>query len=284
VSPADEELEEPNPHDELIELTRAVQDQLRWQRERGGRGVMGTLPARSVAKAGARPVAAKPAAAPSGSPPWPAAAPVSAPARVTTPTVSVTTFGAGGLQLIRDELGDCTRCKLAGGRQQIVFGVGSPDAPLMFVGEAPGAEEDRTGEPFVGAAGQLLTKMIEAMGFAREQVYIANITKCRPPGNRNPEPDEIASCEPFLKKQIAAIRPRVLVCLGKFAAQTLLATDAPISRLRGGWTSYEGIPLMPTFHPAFLLRNPSSKKEVWSDLQQVMGKLRELGLLPQKKS
>jgi uracil-DNA glycosylase family 4 len=183
------------------------------------------------------------------------------------------------LSLVRDELGECTRCKLAGmGRKNIVFGVGSPDAPLVFVGEAPGAEEDRTGEPFVGAAGQLLTKMIQAMGLERGDVYICNILKCRPPGNRNPEPDEVAQCEPFLKAQLAAIRPRLIVCLGKFAAQCLLRSDAPISRLRGQWKSYEGIPLMPTFHPAYLLRNPSSKREVWADLQLVMAEMDRLGL------
>jgi DNA polymerase len=186
--------------------------------------------------------------------------------------------GASRLAMVREELGDCTRCKLSGGRRNIVFGVGNPDAALVFVGEAPGADEDRTGEPFVGAAGQLLTKMIEAMGLDRKDVYICNIIKCRPPGNRNPEPDEIAACEPFLKSQLAGIRPRMIVCLGKFAAQTLLRSDAPISRLRGQWTAYEGIPLMPTFHPAFLLRNPAAKREVWADLQLVMGELDRLNI------
>ena len=188
------------------------------------------------------------------------------------------------LQMIRDELGDCTRCKLHDKRTNIVYGVGNADAPLVFVGEAPGADEDRTGEPFVGAAGQLLTKMIEAMGLGREDVYICNILKCRPPGNRNPEPDEIAECEPFLKKQLAAIRPRMIVALGKFAAQCLLRSDAPISRLRGSWKEYEGIPLMPTYHPAFLLRTPSAKREVWADLQEVMRELDRLGIARPKKS
>ena len=188
-------------------------------------------------------------------------------------------IGKVGLDLIRADLGDCTRCKLAGmGRKNIVYGVGNPEAALVFVGEAPGAEEDRTGEPFVGAAGLLLTKMIGAMGFSRDDVYICNILKCRPPGNRNPEPDEVEQCEPFLKRQLAAIRPRMIVCLGKFAAQCLLRSDAPISKLRGQFKSYEGIPLMPTFHPAYLLRNPSSKREVWADLQLVMAKLDELGI------
>lgn len=231
--------------DELLRLTRQVKEHLAWL-DRGG--VAGVPIARATASS--------PARAPEGK--------------------------SEGLHLalpqIREELGDCTRCKLSGGRKNIVFGVGNPDAALVFVGEAPGAEEDKTGEPFVGAAGQLLTKMIEAMGLGREDVYICNIIKCRPPGNRNPEPDEIAACEPFLKRQLAAIRPRMIVCLGKFAAQCLLRSDAPISRLRGQWKAYEGIPLMPTFHPAFLLRNPSSKREVWMDLQQVMARFDELGL------
>jgi DNA polymerase len=185
---------------------------------------------------------------------------------------------AKALAVVRDDLGDCQRCKLSPLRKNIVFGVGSPDAPLVFVGEAPGGDEDRTGEPFVGAAGQLLTKMIIAMGLPREEVYICNILKCRPPGNRNPEPDEIEQCEPFLKKQLAAIRPRMIVALGKFAAQCLLRSDAPISRLRGRFQTYEGIPLMPTFHPAFLLRNPDAKREVWADLKLVMAELDRLGI------
>jgi len=172
----------------------------------------------------------------------------------------------------------CTKCPLAATRTNVVFGVGDPHADLMFVGEGPGEQEDLRGEPFVGRAGQLLTKMIEAMGYRREEVYIANVVKCRPPGNRNPEPDEIAACEPFLKRQLGAIRPRMIVCLGKFAAQCLLRSEAPISKLRGRFQSYEGIPLMPTFHPAFLLRNPSSKREVWSDLQLVRAELDRLGI------
>jgi uracil-DNA glycosylase family 4 len=188
--------------------------------------------------------------------------------------------GAVGLQLTREELGDCQRCRLKDGRQQIVFGVGNPDAELVFVGEGPGADEDRTGEPFVGAAGQLLTKMIEAMGFRREDVYICNVIKCRPPGNRNPEPDEVAACEPFLKKQLAALRPRMIVTLGKFAAHCLLRIDTPITRLRGNFKSYEGVQLMPTYHPAFLLRDPSRKREAWSDLQSVVSALRRMGVEP----
>ena len=175
------------------------------------------------------------------------------------------------LTLVKEEIGpDCTRCKLHTlGRRQIVFGVGNPNAGLMFVGEAPGEEEDKQGEPFVGRAGQLLTKIIESIGLTREQVYIANVIKCRPPGNRNPEPDEVESCEPFLFRQIDAIKPKVIVALGKFAAQSLLKTTEPITRLRGREYKYRGATLIPTFHPAYLLRNPSSKREVWEDMKKV---------------
>jgi uracil-DNA glycosylase len=172
---------------------------------------------------------------------------------------------------IKTEIGpDCTRCKLGTlGRRQVVFGVGNPKAQLMFVGEAPGEDEDKQGEPFVGRAGQLLTKIIEAMGLTRDQVYIANVIKCRPPGNRNPEPDEVAECEPFLFRQIETIQPKVIVPLGKFAAQSLLKTTDPITRLRGREFQYRGTTLIPTFHPAYLLRNPSAKREVWEDMKKV---------------
>jgi len=172
---------------------------------------------------------------------------------------------------IREDLGDCTRCKLHGlGRQKIVFGVGSPDADLMFVGEAPGADEDRQGEPFVGRAGQLLTKIIETMfDLRRQDVYIANLIKCRPPGNRNPEPDEVEQCEPFLSRQIDTIRPKVIVALGKFAAQSLLRTTDPIKELRGREYPYRDGILVPTYHPAYLLRQPSAKKYVWADMKRV---------------
>jgi DNA polymerase len=174
------------------------------------------------------------------------------------------------LAAIRTDIGDCTRCKLHTlGRKQIVFGVGNPQADLMFVGEAPGADEDDQGIPFVGRAGQLLTKIIEAIDLRRDDVYIANIIKCRPPQNRNPEPDEVASCEPFLFRQVDVIEPKVIVALGKYAAQTLLRTDSPISRLRGRVFDYRGAKLIPTFHPAYLLRNPSSKREVWEDMKLV---------------
>jgi DNA polymerase len=178
---------------------------------------------------------------------------------------------ADALIAIREDIGDCVRCKLhAQGRKQIVFGVGNPSAELMFVGEAPGADEDEQGVPFVGRAGQLLTKMIEAMGFSRDEVYIANVLKCRPPGNRNPEPDEVALCEPFLFRQIDAIQPTVIIALGKFAAHTLLKTQDPISRLRGRVYEYRGRKLIPTFHPSFLLRSPGYKREAWQDLQTAL--------------
>jgi DNA polymerase len=162
------------------------------------------------------------------------------------------------------------------GRTQVVFGVGNPNAKLMFVGEAPGADEDRQGEPFVGAAGQLLTKIIEAMGLSRGDVYIANVIKCRPPGNRNPEPVEVATCKPFLLQQIDIIRPKVIVALGTFAAHALLETDTPISRLRGRVQPFRGgIKLVPTFHPAFLLRSPERKRDVWEDMKKVRALLAE---------
>lgn len=178
------------------------------------------------------------------------------------------------LAAIREDLGECSRCKLhLQGRTQIVFGVGNPSAEVMFVGEAPGADEDIQGEPFVGRAGQLLTKMIEAMGFRRDEVYIANVLKCRPPGNRNPEPDEIAQCEPFLFRQIASIQPKVIIALGAFAARTLLKTQDPISRLRGRVYDYRGAQLIPTFHPSFLLRSPGYKREAWDDLKKALALL-----------
>lgn len=181
------------------------------------------------------------------------------------------------LALLRDEIGPlCTRCKLAGlGRRQVVFGVGNPHAELMFVGEAPGADEDIQGEPFVGRAGQLLTKMIEAMGYTRESVYIANVVKCRPPANRTPEPDEVAACEPFLLRQIDIIQPKVVVGLGSSAARALLRTDTPISRLRGQVFPLRAAKFVPTFHPAYLLRSPDKKRDAWEDLKKVMALLRE---------
>ena len=181
---------------------------------------------------------------------------------------------AEALAATRAEIGDCTRCKLHTlGRKQIVFGVGDPTADLMFVGEAPGADEDSQGIPFVGRAGQLLTKMIEAMGYRRDEVYIANVIKCRPPENRNPDPDEVETCEPFLFQQIAAIQPKVIVALGSFAAKTLLKTQSPISRLRGREYEYHGAKLVPTFHPSYLLRSPGQKREAWEDLKRALNLL-----------
>ena len=182
--------------------------------------------------------------------------------------------GAGKTSLtltgVREELGECTRCPLHRTRRNLVFGEGSAGAKLVFVGEAPGEEEDNQGRPFVGRAGQLLTKIIDAMGLKREEVYICNILKCRPPGNRNPKEDEIATCEPFLLKQLEAINPEIICALGTFAAKTLLRTESPISAIRGKFHDYHGRKLMPTYHPAYLLRNPDAKKLVWDDVQKIM--------------
>ena len=179
------------------------------------------------------------------------------------------------LEAVRGDLGECTRCKLHGGRTNLVFGVGSPAADLVFVGEAPGRDEDRQGIPFVGRAGQLLTRIIAAIGLSRDEVYIANVIKCRPPNNRNPEPDEVATCEPFLFRQLDVIRPRVVVALGGFAIRTLLETDEAVSRLRGRVFDYRGAKLVPTFHPAFLLRSPERKRDVWEDMKRVRALLAE---------
>ena len=213
----------------------------------------------------------------------PAAATGAAMADVTPQVVAPTAVGgeAGGadtLPALRAVLGDCQRCKLAGHRKTLVFGVGNPSARLVFVGEGPGADEDVQGEPFVGRAGQLLTEIItKGMGLRREDVYICNVVKCRPPGNRNPEPDEVAACEPFLHRQIELVAPEVIVALGKFAVQCLLQSKTPISQLRGHWATYRGVRLMPTFHPAYLLRNPAEKRVVWEDIKLVMG---ALGIAP----
>jgi uracil-DNA glycosylase len=235
-------------------LLRDLRAHLAWQRDASGAELMGMH---------VRPQA-------------PSAAPVAVPgtsadAGVLPPLAKG--VGRRTLDEIRRELGDCRRCKLCSGRKQIVFGSGNPKARLVFVGEGPGAEEDAQGLPFVGAAGQLLTKMVLAMGLTRDAVYICNVVKCRPPGNRNPEPDEIAACEPFLRAQLESIGPEVVVALGKFAAQTLLRDATPITRLRGQWRTYQGMKLMPTFHPAYLLRNPAEKKPCWEDLKAVMAVL-----------
>jgi uracil-DNA glycosylase len=244
--------------------TRAqLAEHLRMARELGVEGVSRD-PAWRTRAADAAPAAPESPAAPAVE----ASDPGGVPSRETLP-------------MIREEIGDCTRCKLhALGRRQIVFGVGSPSADLMFIGEAPGADEDVQGIPFVGRAGQLLTKIIEAIGLTRDQVYIANIIKCRPPENRNPEPDEVATCEPFVFRQVQTIRPKVIVALGTFAAQALLRTKDPISRLRGNVFNYGDAKLIPTFHPAFLLRSPERKRDVWDDMKKVRSLLQADGPEP----
>jgi uracil-DNA glycosylase len=180
---------------------------------------------------------------------------------------------ASGLDAIRAELGDCQRCKLSPLRTNIVFGSGNPKAELVFVGEAPGFDEDVQGLPFVGRAGQLLTKIIESIDIKREDVYICNVLKCRPPENRNPEPDEVLACNPFLKKQLASIRPKIVCCLGTFAAQTVMQTASSISKLRGRFHDIDGMRVIATFHPAYLLRSPDKKREVWEDMKQIRAEL-----------
>ncbi len=234
------------------DILEQVKRHLLWQAESGLGTVLGTDPQQAKA-------------------PCMAAKTVESPREQQRPAVAQ----RQKLSEIREQMGDCRRCKLCEGRSNIVFGYGNPEASLMFVGEGPGEQEDLQGLPFVGAAGQLLTKMIEAMKFTRESVYICNVVKCRPPNNRNPETDEIAACDPFLKAQVASVRPQVIVGLGKFAVQTLLQDTTPITRLRGQWRDYQGIALMPTFHPAYLLRNPNDKRLAWMDLQAVMKKLTE---------
>jgi uracil-DNA glycosylase len=228
--------------------------------------------------------------------PWPKSTlksaltpPIAAPAKSLAPPSSSgpSLFDAANklstetLLQIRDDLGECTRCKLNSTRNKIVFGDGNPKAQLVFVGEGPGADEDAQGLPFVGRAGKLLTQMIEAMGLERRDVYICNVVKCRPPGNRQPEPDEVASCSPFLFRQLDSIKPKVIVCLGATAFQTLLQTNRSISHYRGQWLDYRGYKMLPTYHPAYLLRNPAAKADVWKDLQKVMA---ELGLEIKKKA
>jgi uracil-DNA glycosylase family 4 len=209
--------------------------------------------------------------------PWPppSAGPASVPPAVAVASAeraaSVSLDHEAGLLAIREEMGDCRRCRLAGGRKTIVFGQGNPHAELMFVGEGPGADEDEQGLAFVGRAGQLLTDIIEkGMKMKRSEVWIGNVVKCRPPQNRNPEPDEVLACQPFLERQIEAIRPRVIVGLGKFGGQWLLKTAEPISRIRGRVGDYRGIQVVPTWHPAYLLRNAAAKKDVWEDMKTVL--------------
>ena len=185
--------------------------------------------------------------------------------------------GSSDWELLSAEAHECTKCRLAGTRTNVVFGVGNPNADLMFIGEAPGRDEDEKGEPFVGRAGQLLTDIIKAMKLSRDQVYIANVIKCRPPENRNPEPDELDACRPFIRRQVEIIKPKVIVTLGRFGLQSLTEKSYSISAVRGQWLEYDGIKLMPTYHPAYLLRTPAAKKDVWADMKKVMA---ELGIAP----
>jgi uracil-DNA glycosylase family 4 len=262
---------------EVAEAVAELRRHLAWLKDAGVREVPDAPPAPAPAREPPR-AAAAPAVPPvsrvqGGSEATPARAAGGPPPGAPRYGPADKGCGSDGLLAVRGELGECSRCKLGATRTTLVFGVGSPGAELVFVGEGPGEDEDRQGEPFVGRAGQLLTKMIEAMGYRRDEVYIANVVKCRPPGNRNPEPDEIEACEPFLRAQLEAIGPKVVVALGKFAAQTLLRDTSPISRLRGRWFRYGGVRLMPTFHPAYLLRSPHEKARAWEDLQLVMKEL-----------
>jgi DNA polymerase len=255
-------------------LLDSVRDYLEQLAEEGLEGLPATAPTRAAAPKAAVPAASVPArdgvssrdaAAGAASPPRPASAPIEMLSRY--PGLEKTAT----LEELRAFIGDCQRCKLAPLRTHLVFGVGNPEADLMFVGEAPGADEDARGEPFVGRAGQLLTDIIErGMGLRRSDVYICNVIKCRPPDNRNPEADEVAACEPFLMRQIDLVQPRAIVALGTFAVQALLKVKTPISRLRGNWHQVRGVKLMPTFHPAYLLRSPGEKRWVWQDIQEVM--------------
>lgn len=254
-------MDSPSPHDELLDLARALRAQLARHVAAGAWAAPGGQTARPVIL---------PYETPVGEPPL----------EVFDDDAPATRSGRVTLQMIREDVGECTRCKLAKTRTSIVFGVGDPAAPLMFVGEAPGEQEDRRGEPFVGPAGELLDKMIEAMGWSRQSVYINNIVMCRPPGNRNPEADEVAQCKPFLDARIRSVAPRIIVALGRPAANTLLGRDAPISTLRGKFHDRNGVKVMPTFHPAYLLREPDRKRDAWSDLKLVMAELARLGITP----
>jgi DNA polymerase len=257
-------LDDPT-HSALRAVLRGLRAHLEWQRACGATG----MPLRSAAPP--PPVVVRPAGA---TPVKPAAVAAPRPARTADLFADPGLRQAGSLGALREHIGDCQRCKLAGGRTNLVFGVGNPDAALMFVGEGPGRDEDLQGEPFVGRAGQLLTEIItKGMKLRRQDVYIANVVKCRPPDNRNPEPDEISACMPFLARQIDLVGPRVIVALGTFAAQMLLDVKTPITRMRGVWHDYRGVKVMPTFHPAYLLRNPGDKRLVWADIKLVMAEL-----------
>jgi len=238
---------------ELHRLSANLREFVEYQRRLGLQWLEGTLPPPPTAPV--LPVTARPVAP---------TAPSEAPRTLT-------------LTEIRQEMGDCRRCKLWKTRTHLVFGTGNPQARLMFIGEAPGAEEDQQGEPFVGAAGQLLNRLLERLGLKRAEVYITNVAKCRPPNNRNPDAEEIAACRPFLVQQIQAVRPRVIVTLGAVATHALLAAKASLNRLRGQWQQFQDIPVMPTFHPSYLLRVPQDRIKTWDDMQKVLARLRNEG-------
>jgi DNA polymerase len=248
---------------ELRELTLALRAHVEWQRDTGSSGF-------DVAAAAATAAAVLPAVASTAAAPAPVAAPISAP--VSTPA-SVPADAAQRLAQLAVTVSTCQKCVLCQKRKQTVFARGTGSCGVCFVGEGPGADEDAQGFPFVGKAGQLLDKMIEAMGWGRDEVYVCNVVKCRPPDNRKPEPDEMAACLPYLAEQLELVRPSVIVALGATAVQGLLGTSGGIMRLRGNWKTYRGIPLMPTFHPAYLLRTPSAKRQVWEDLQEVLKRI-----------
>lgn len=294
-----------DPRAELLQILGETRRHLDWLEDAGVRvlrrdssGAARAAPAPSSSRGApapqrpaAAPLADRPAAAPSPaapptaapraapSPAAPAVRPVPqapsspAPAAPAARAPAAPSSRAEALRLIREDLGECRRCGLCSGRSNIVFGQGHPEAEVVFLGEGPGQDEDLSGLAFVGRAGELLTRMIEAMGFSREQVYICNIVKCRPPGNRKPEPPEVEACRPFVERQILAIRPQVVVALGATAAQSLLRVDTPISRLRNNWNDWNGIPVMPTFHPSYLLRAPQEKAKAWEDLKLVLARL-----------
>jgi DNA polymerase len=274
---------------EFLEIVAEVRAHLEYQRALGVRTIEMPPDAGAPAKA---PSAAPASGRPAGPAPAPArrTVPERRPAAAATPQVAAPVqtvrtspaVGPATLEAIREEIGDCRRCKLHKGRNSIVFGEGDPKASILFVGEGPGSEEDQQGRPFVGAAGQLLTDIIEkGMKIKRAEVYICNIVKCRPPNNRNPEPDEVEACIGFVKQQIAVIKPKVIVTLGNVPTQNLLNTKQGITRMRGVWQEYEGIPVMPTFHPSYLLRSPGEKGKVWEDIKLVMKKLGMV--IPEKK-
>jgi uracil-DNA glycosylase len=270
----------PSPHDELRLLTSDLRDYLNALHVWGVQDVPVDQPPKSSPPEPSLPqrlyfpeaseAQGEAASSPAHAPPSQEAGDILLPSQGSRDPLSRLSFAE--LEAVAKQ---CTACRLHRGRTHVVFGVGNPQAQLMFVGEAPGRDEDRLGEPFVGRAGQLLTRIIEAIGMKRQDVYIANVVKCRPPNNRNPEEDELARCEPYLMRQIALVKPRLIVALGTFAAQTLLKTKLPISQLRGRFHTYQGVKLMPTFHPAFLLRNPERKRAVWEDMQAVQRELRQ---------